>query len=430
MEKSKVKVLVNNTIMMYLLTIAKLIIPLISLPYLTRVLSVDCYGTVSFVKSLISYMQVLVDFGFLLSGTKDVVDIIKNNGNPKEAIGNTLYAQLILSFISVVLMFICCLVFDVIDGYVIFALLSLIPVILSVFLFEYVFKAYEKMDKIAVKFIVMKVISLILTIVFVKNDGDVYLMPIFDILGSLVVVFMTFIQLNRMNIQIDFKFARIVQAFICLKNSFVYFISNFATTAFTLLNTLIIGIMLTKADIAYWNVTMQLVTAVQAMYAPIINSVFPTMLKEKNLKIIHKIMLIYMPLIFIGCGAILLLGDWGVKLVFTSEYLMSSTLLKWLIPVFIFSFPAMLYGWPCLTPINKQKAATCTTIASAVIQVLGLLLLILIGHFNLITICIVRNVTEITLCIPRMALIYKNKNKFDGSITNTNPNPETPAVDA
>ena len=150
MEKSKVKVLVNNTIMMYLLTIAKLVVPLISLPYLTRVLSVDCYGTVSFVKSLISYMQVLVDFGFLLSGTKDIVDIIKNNGNPKQAIGNTLYAQLILSLISAVLMLICSFSFNIIDGYVIFSMLSVVPVILSIFLFEYVFKAYEKMDKIAI----------------------------------------------------------------------------------------------------------------------------------------------------------------------------------------------------------------------------------------------------------------------------------------
>ena len=419
MEKSKVKVLVSNTIMMYLLTIAKLVIPLISLPYLTRVLSVDCYGTVSFVKSLISYMQVLVDFGFLLSGTKDIVDIIKNNGNPKQAIGNTLYAQLILSLISTVLMLICSFSFDIVDGYVIFAMLSLVPVILSVFLFEYVFKAYEKMDKIAIKFIVMKVISLILTLIFVKNDGDVYLMPIFDILGSIVVVFMTFIQLKKMNVQVDFKFNKIKQAFICLKTSFVYFISNFASTAFTLLNTLIIGIMLTKADVAYWNVTMQLVTAVQAMYAPIINSVFPTMLKEKSLKIIHKIMLIYMPLIFTGCGIILVLGNWGVNLVFGSDYLMSATLLKWLIPVFIFSFPGMLYGWPCLTAINKQKSATCTTIVSAVVQVIGLLLLALIGQFNLIGICVVRNITEICLCIPRMVIIYKNKSKFDNSPATT-----------
>ena len=62
MDKQKSKVLVKNTIMMYLLSIAKMIIPLISLPYLTRVLSVECYGGISFAKSIIAYLQILVDF--------------------------------------------------------------------------------------------------------------------------------------------------------------------------------------------------------------------------------------------------------------------------------------------------------------------------------------------------------------------------------
>ena len=412
MEKTKVKVLVNNTIMMYLLSIAKLLIPLISLPYLTRVLTVDCYGTVSFVKSLIAYMQVLVDFGFLLSGTKDIIYVVKNKQSPKYVIGNTLYAQIILSLISIVIMICCCFGFELLHGYEIFALLSVIPVILSIFLFEYVFKAYEQMGKIAIKFIIMKIVALILTIIFVKSDKTVYLMPIFDIVGSLIVVAMTFIQLHKMGVQINFNITRIKDALHCLKDSFVYFMSNFATTAFTLLNTLIIGIMLTKADVAYWNVAMQLITAVQALYAPIINSVFPTMIKERDLKLIHKILLIYMPLIFVGCGMILILGDWAVSLVFTRSYLMSSKLLKYLIPVLIFSFPSMLYGWPCLGPINKQGSATWTTILSAVIQVIGLLILICIQQFNLIWICIVRNITEISLCVVRVIIVYKNKSQF------------------
>ena len=88
----------------------------------------------------------------------------------------------------------------------------------------------------------------------------------------------------------------------------------------------------------------------------------------------------------------------------------------------------MLYGWPCLTAINKQKAATCTTIASAIVQVIGLLLLALIGQFNLIGICVVRNITEICLCIPRMLIIYKNKSKFDNSPANADS--ATPIVES
>ena len=193
MEKVKTKVLVNNTIMMYILSIAKLIIPLVSLPYLTRVLTIDCYGSISFVKSLIGYMQILIDFGFLLSATKDIINFMKKEESPKKVIGDTIYAQLLLCLLAVVIMVVCCFSFDILSGYELYALLSLIPVILSIFLFEYVFKAYEQMGKIAIKYIVMKTIALILTLIFVKSDADIYLIPIFDIIASLIAVVMAFV---------------------------------------------------------------------------------------------------------------------------------------------------------------------------------------------------------------------------------------------
>lgn len=406
------KVLISNTIAMYMLSIAKLVIPLISLPYLTRVLTVECYGSVSFIKSIISYMQILIDFGFLLSGTKDIINVIKNKGDVNKTIGNTLYAQLLLSGVATIIMIICTFAFDILHGYEIYALLSLVPVILSVFLFEYVFKAYEKMGSIAIRFVVMKVLALILTILFVKSDADILLIPIFDIIASVVAIVLVIFQLKKFGVKIEFNFKRIKDAWKSLRTSFVYFISNFATTAFSLLNTVIIGIALSKTDVAYWSVSMQLVGAVQALYNPIINSVFPTMCKNKNLKLIHKIMMLYMPLILVGCVLVIVLGDWVVTLVFTKQYIMSSTLLKYLIPVLIASFPAMLYGWPCLGAINKQKETSITTIISALVQVAGLGFLALIGHFNLITLAIARGVTEIVLCAMRMILVYKNKKLY------------------
>ena len=52
------------------MNIAKMLFPLLTLPYLTRVLSTDCYGSVVYVKSVTTYLQLLVDFGFVLSATK------------------------------------------------------------------------------------------------------------------------------------------------------------------------------------------------------------------------------------------------------------------------------------------------------------------------------------------------------------------------
>ena len=57
----------TNIEMLYIMNIAQLVLPLITLPYLTRVLSVDGYGVVSYVKSLIIYITLIIEFGYLLS---------------------------------------------------------------------------------------------------------------------------------------------------------------------------------------------------------------------------------------------------------------------------------------------------------------------------------------------------------------------------
>ncbi len=163
---------------------------------------------------------------------------------------------------------------------------------------------------------------------------------------------------------------------------------------------------------ADWSVALKIVGAVQALYTPIINSVFPTMVRTRNLKTIHKIMSIYMPLIFVGCVAVWFLGGWGVDLVFGEEYINTAKILKILIPLIILSFPAMLYGWPCLGAVNMQKANTISTIISACVQVVGLLGLIIFGWFNIFAVAIVRNVTELVLCFIRVSLVYKNKKLF------------------
>lgn len=412
MNNKTTKRLVGNTVMLYLMTIAKIVIPLISLPYLTRVLSVDCYGSVSFVKSLVAYLQILIDFGFLLSATKEIIRSNQINGNADEAISNAFYAQTMLAFLAQIIMVICAFTFPILKGLELFAILSAVAAGLSILWFEYIFKAYEKMGKIAIRVIVVKSVALVLTLLFVKSDKDIILMPIFDIIASLIATIFVFIELKKLNVKVRLNFKNIKGALKSLGNSFVYFISNFATTAFGALNTLLIGAFLLKSDVAFWSLAMQLVTAIQSFYSPIINSVHPVMLKEKNLNYIHKILMIYMPIILIGCAIIIFAGDWIVSFAFTDKYLTSAALLKYMIPVLIFSFPGMLYGWPTLDAIDKTKQTTFTTILSAIVQVVGLCFLALIGQFNLIGLAIARNVSEITLCASRMIVCYKNKALF------------------
>ena len=62
-----IKNILKNTSMLYLLNIAKMVFPFLTFPYLTRVLSVDGYALVMYVRAAMQYMQIGVDFGFMLS---------------------------------------------------------------------------------------------------------------------------------------------------------------------------------------------------------------------------------------------------------------------------------------------------------------------------------------------------------------------------
>ena len=131
MQKTKV---VNNTIMLYIMTIAKLIFPLCTLPYLTRVLSEEAYGFVAYVKSCMTYMQLIVDFGFILSAVKDIVNA---NGDKRligEITGNTFVAKLCLSVVAGLALAIMCMFIEILQLDILFVALSFVTVATTSFL--------------------------------------------------------------------------------------------------------------------------------------------------------------------------------------------------------------------------------------------------------------------------------------------------------
>ena len=122
------KNVIKNTIMLYGLSIAKIVFPLITLPYLTRVLTVDSYGVVAYVKSVMQYMQIFVDFGFLLSGTKSIVEVREDKTKLGKVTGNILLARIFLSCIAFICLMVLTMTIPLLRENWIFTILSYIPV--------------------------------------------------------------------------------------------------------------------------------------------------------------------------------------------------------------------------------------------------------------------------------------------------------------
>ena len=400
----------KNTSMLYLLNIAKMIFPLVTLPYLTRALTVECYAIVAYVKAVMQYAQIVLMFGFGLSATKDIVNAAEDKREIGAITGSVLEAKGILSAITAVILFVLTIAIPLLRENPAYTTLAFINIVITEMLADFLFRGIDKMEIITIRFVASKLVSTLLTFVFIKNDNHVLLIPLFDILGSVVALVLVLIEIRKMGIIVTKM--PLSDALNRLKESAVYFVSDMATTAFGALNTLLVGIFVSKTDVSYWSLCMQLISAVQSLYTPITNGIYPSMVRTKSLKFLKKILLIFMPIVVIGCIICVLLSSFIVTLIGGSQYTAAAPVFRTLIPVLLFSFPGMLLGWPALGPIGKQKDTTMTTIITAIFQICGLGVLIITEKFDLINIAILRGITEGLMMLLRGGLCMKYRNEF------------------
>lgn len=405
------KKIVNNTIMLMIFNIAKIIFPFITLPYLTRVLSTEAYGTVAYVKTVMTYMQIVVDFGFVLSATKDIVKSRENKESLAYIVGDTLIARVILGVIGFLIVVILSLALPILRENILYTVLSYVVIFESVFLMDFLFRGLEKMHIITIRFILMKVISTLLTFILIKNDSNILLIPILDILSSTIAIILVFFEMKKMNIRL--KFSGMTNVFNSIKNSFVYFLSNVASTSFNALSTIIIGIYVNATEVAYWSVCMQIIGTIQACYSPISDGIYPEMIRTKNIGIVKKALKIFLPVIGLGCVATIFLAKPVLLILGGEKYLPAVPILQLLTPNLFIGFLSIMFGWPTLGAIGKAKETTISTVTSIIVHIILLVALIIFNKFNLYTIAIVRCITEAVLFGMRYMYYRKYKNLFN-----------------
>lgn len=397
----KEKKLIFNTLYLYILSIIKMIFPLLTLPYLTRILTVETYGVVVYVKAYMSYIQLILDYGFLFSATKNIA-IAYNNKNSKQIeyiLGNTIIEKIILCFFSLIITFFLSNFIPILKENLLFIWLYFFAISLSIFITDFLFRGIEKMEYITVPYVCAKAIFTALTFILIKNDKDLLLIPILEIISNIIIVIISILIIRKL--KIHFKFQNLKKWIEDLKHSGLYFLSNFATTIFGSLTTLIIGIVMSSKEVAFWSISMQIVGVAKSMYTPICNSIYPYMIIKKNIKIIKKIQLLMLFPMIIGTIVVLFYGERIMSFIGGTNYKDAGYVLKFLLPTIIVSFYSMLYGWPVLGALGRVKETTFSTIIAACIQLIGIIFIYKLNLFSLKSLAISCNISETFLLIIR-----------------------------
>lgn len=391
----------RNTAWQYGLQAVKYLFPLITLPYLTRVLEPEGYAVYAYVVSFMAFAQVIVDFGFNLSGTKRIV-AAKSVADENHIIGSVTQARLLLCGATGIAVLGIAFCIPIMRANLLYAMLAYVAVAGRALAPDFVFQGHERMRPLTVRYLVSKGISTALTFVFVRSASDILWVPMLDILSSAIALAWSFVAAERMfGTTIELAPAR--ETIAELRTSALYCISNVASTAFSGFTTLLIGVVITDAvQISYWSLAMTAIQAVQALYAPITNSLYPHMVAGHDFGFAKQLALVSMPFVLGGTALFYAISDLIVLVLGGQDYLPGTYVIRMVSPVLVLSFYGMLFGWPVLGAAERVGELTRSTVVSGIFNVVTLLVLSTTGAASIAAFAVVRCVTEGLMCGLRL----------------------------
>lgn len=393
----------SNVVWQYGLQIVKYIFPLITLPYLTRVLLPEGYAVYAYVVSFMTFAQTFVDFGFNLSGTKRIAGA----GSVEEenrAIGAVTEARLLLGILTGAAVAAIAWIIPITHENMLYTMFAFVAVFGKALAPDFLFQGHESMGPLTTRYLVSKGVSTVLTFAVVHSIDDILWIPVLDILSSAIALVWSFVSAKRM-FGTTIAVVPFGEALAELRASALYCFSNMASVVFSGFTTLLIGIVITdKAMISYWSLAVTAINAIQSLYSPIVNSLYPHMVKGGDYGFARKLLLVSIPVLLVGTAAFAALSDVVMLVLGGREYLAGSWVIVWTSPVLLFSFYATMVGWPILGASGKVAQVTYTTAGSALFCIASLLAVSAAGVASMQAICVIRCLTEAIMCVSRVWL--------------------------
>jgi PST family polysaccharide transporter len=289
--------LVSNFLSLSIVQGLNFVLPLLTFPYLVRVLGIENFGLISFANAYIIYLQVVTDYGFNLTAVREISIHRDNPQKLIEIFSSVMTIKTVLLIFSFLLLI--CTVYLVPKfnlNYKVF-IFSFGIVAGQVLYPVWFFQGIEKMKFITLLNILSKGIFTIAVFIFVKNTNDILLVPLFNSLGFIVVGSLALFIISR-KYGVKFKFQNVGTLIYYLRSGWYIFISGISVTLYTASTTFILGILTNNTYVGYFSIVQRIVAAVRGMIGPVSQTLFPHLAKlslvskEQVMQVNKKILMV------------------------------------------------------------------------------------------------------------------------------------------
>lgn len=379
MENKGIK---KSIILNTLYQILAIIVPLITTPYVTRILGADGLGIYSYTVSIVTYFSMFAALGTSSYGAREIARVRNETDRRSKLFWEVEILTIFTTLITLVIWGIVIILNTRYKIYFIILTLNLINVMFDI---SWFYTGLEEFKYIVMQNSIFKVLGALATFLFVKssNDLNIYflIMSGSTLLGtmSMWVYLKKFVNKPKLN---ELKIFR------HLKQTFIYFIPTIATSIYTILDKTLIGIITqNNSENGFYEEAHKIINVMQALTFTSLNTVLGSRIsylfaQNKNEEIQRRIDKSINYILFMGfgiCFGLILMADRFIPWYLGEGFQRAALFLKLMSPLILIIGISNCLGSQYYTPAGYRKESTKYIIIGAITNFI--LNIILIPHF-------------------------------------------------
>lgn len=357
------------------------ILPLITLPYLVKVLGPEKFGLVNFSQAFIQYFILFTDYGFNLVATREISMNRTNRERISVIFCSVMIVRIVLMLISIIILIIIVSFIPKFSGDQLLYYTTFGIVIGNVMFPQWFFQGYEKMRIISLLNIGSKFLSTIGIFLFVKNESQYIYVPILNSLGYLLIgciaLFMVFKYYN-----VSLAFPRKKEIIKQLQEGWDIFLSNIFTSLYTTSNVFILGLLTNNTIVGYFSSAEKLIKAATGLINPLVQTVYPYISKkiseskELSISFLQKIF-IYLGLTMLIVSTFIFLSSESIVYTFLGEEYRNSIILLRIMSILPFVLAlANVFGILTMINFGYKKQLSRIYIITSCISIITTIILV------------------------------------------------------
>ena len=393
--------MVINFISLALLQGVNYLLPLLSFPFLFRVLGVERWGLVTFGYALMQYFIMFTDFGFNLSATKYISEHKTDLGKINSYLNSTMLGRFFLCGVSFAILLILITCFNKFKSESSFYLLYFGMIIGNVMFPMWFFQGMENMKYITVFNIVAKSLSFLPFFIFIRKPENYIYVPICYsfgfILAGIVSIFIVYFRMGM-----RWYFTSIEEISNSLKDSSTYFLSRASTSLFTTSNSFLLGLICGNTAVGYYSAAEKLYQAYNQLLTPFTGVLFPHIAKSRDVLFFKKVFYKITFANFFCVTTVLLFSSYVLRFVYGTADPDILEVFRILVIACFVTIPSMLLGYPFLAAMGHPLYTNYTVMTTSMVHITGLAILYVCGMIAPITVAMMVVVSETVLFLCRI----------------------------